>query len=265
LLQRGLVKRKDKLAVEIYKDAAAPAMREIGGTLAGLVRVALSPVNFVVLTADEALRLAEEAVRERFERWRVPQDRVVTPPPEVAVPVVQALRLPGQPSELRAMYLNLLARAMDAQTAKSTHPAYADLIRQLTPLEARVVGLFAKRHRAIALLEVRRQIDTIQFETVAKHLSTLGAELAPPTEVPRDSMDNLARLGIIDIRTDQHLEPQGLYEPIERSTEAARARQTIELQSGTVAYHRYLAEVTDFGLGFVRAVTELPDELPGKQ
>ena len=66
------------------------------------------------------------------------------PPPYIAVPAVEALRYTAEEPALCEMYLHLLATAMDSRTVPLAHPAFAEIIRQLTPDEARIINLFAQ-------------------------------------------------------------------------------------------------------------------------
>src|SRR5512139_2765947 len=129
-----------KLVKSAYDDLASPAMREAGRVLGGAVRAVLSPVSFAILTVDEAFRLAQDRVQERFERWRVPPERVTAPPIEIAEPIVRLLRFPNQDSVLRELYLNLLARSMDTETQSKAHPAFVEVLKQLSPYEASLLS-----------------------------------------------------------------------------------------------------------------------------
>ena len=46
----------------------------------------------------------------------VPEENIVTPPPSIAGPVFEALRFSGEDIDLRELYTNLLASAMDNST-----------------------------------------------------------------------------------------------------------------------------------------------------
>lgn len=98
------------------------------------------------------------------------------------------------------MYAGLLAKAMDAATASTAHPAFVQIIQQLTPDEARLLRLL-KQDRAFPLINIRnnRKDDSGGKIVVAK-LSTLGSEagLSCPELVPA-YLDNLERLGLLQV------------------------------------------------------------------
>ena len=47
-LAADVARESAKLVPMVYQDAAQPAIREVGSTLGGLVRVALSPANLLI-------------------------------------------------------------------------------------------------------------------------------------------------------------------------------------------------------------------------
>ena len=108
------------LPARLYSDTLSPAAREIGGTLAGAVRLALSPANLLVRTLQEAVDYAEASIEQRFAKWSTAPEKVIPPPPEIVAPVLQALRFANQDETLREMYLNLLARSMEESRVRAS-------------------------------------------------------------------------------------------------------------------------------------------------
>ena len=57
---------------------------------------------------------------------------------------------------LRELYANLLATSIDSITAHEAHPAFVEIIRQLTPDEARIVKyIFERMYLPIITVRVR--------------------------------------------------------------------------------------------------------------
>ena len=67
----------------------------------------------------------------------IPQQRLVEPQPFVAAKAVEGLAYSHEESELREMYLSLLATAMDSSTAAKAHPAFAKIIHSASSSSAR--------------------------------------------------------------------------------------------------------------------------------
>ncbi len=138
---KGLVE-----AVPVYQDAVQPAAKEIGTalqTVARSIHIALAPISALVWGYERIKDYLSEALAKRLEQ--VPPEHIITPNPTVAVPAIESLRYTAHDPTLREMYANLLATAIDARTAKEAHPAFAELIRQLSPDEARILKYIADK------------------------------------------------------------------------------------------------------------------------
>ena len=106
---------------------------------------------------------------------------------------------------------------MDTRTATGAHPAFVEIIRQLTPDEARLLRLFAQP-RPFPLLNVRREV---RVETaierggrdVLVHFSLLGWEAGCefPDMTPA-YIDNLCRLGLTEVPTFSEYTAPGIYD-----------------------------------------------------
>lgn len=61
----------------------------------------------------------------------------------VAVPIVEAMRYTSHKEELREMFTNLLGAAMNADSIDA-HPAFVDIIKQLSPDEGKIIKYLYK-------------------------------------------------------------------------------------------------------------------------
>src|ERR1051325_1629731 len=106
---RGIVE-----AVPVYQDAVQPAAKEVGvalQTVAKSIHVVLAPIKGLVWGYEKIVAYLDATLSERLKY--VPPEELVTPNPIVAVPVMQSLVYTAQEEDLREMFANLLATAMD--------------------------------------------------------------------------------------------------------------------------------------------------------
>lgn len=191
-------------AVPVYQDLAQPAVQEVGKglqTVAKLVHVALAPVSIVVWGYEQIRDYLQETLAEKLKD--VPPERIVQLRMTIAGPTVEQLRFAADEPTLRELYANLLATSIDAEKAQDAHPAFVDIIRQLTPDEARLLVYFTQdaRRRAFPLLTGKLivRVGPIDWIHAVKRLC-LFQELAG-CEHPNlvDSyLDNLIRLGLAE-------------------------------------------------------------------
>ena len=81
----------------------------------------------------------------------IPDENLVTPPASIAVPALQGLSYTFEEGSLKELYLNLLATASDNRRANQAHPAFAEIIKQLAPDEAKLLReVLPRRHLPIA-------------------------------------------------------------------------------------------------------------------
>lgn len=208
-------------AVPVYQDVVQPAAQEIGKalqTVAKTVHVALAPVSALVWGYDQIKEFVSTKVAERLAN--VPPENIVTPKPNVAGPALESLRYTGHESSLSDMYANLLAASMDRSTAQGAHPAFVEIIRQLTPDEAKLVGLFVTG-MPFPLVNVRWEyrnpVDGVTGgQGILTHHSLLGtvARCEYPQMTPT-YLGNLCRLGLAEVPEFMQYTAKGVYDALE--------------------------------------------------
>jgi hypothetical protein len=249
---------------------SSPNDRGSGGVVTGLVRAAAGAwlrgaawgigvsVRLVRATGDSAAagELARDVVVDLQSLFRdllgvsdlSLEARIRRLLPLAAAPV-QARNLNGalDPAALRAEGAELLRRSADIASDETPHPAFAQILLELAPDEARILRLLAAEGPQPAV-DVRSSQLMRGGEVVAEGLNMIGAEAGVRYPERVDAyMTNLIRLGLIrfspkplqDAITYPVLEAQPhVLEPVRG---AARARTV----------HRSI-RLTSFGEGFCR-------------
>lgn len=243
-------------AVPIYQDALQPAAQELGKalqTVAKTLHIALAPVSALVWGYEQIVAFVETRVAEKLKD--VPPERIVTPPPNVAGPALEALRYTGEEPTLREMYANLLATALDGDTVREAHPAFVEIIRQLTPDEARLLSLFTEGRRS-PLIDLRVETEGQQGGlTPYRNLSLLGIEAgcSHPDLTP-NYLDNLSRLGLITIPLIGHYTDPHAYDELENHPGVQQLKAEYERVPGKVVkFTRKMLVVTALGSQFFNA------------
>lgn len=248
----------------VYKDTVQPAAKEIGKsleTIAKTVRICLTPLSVLVWGYEQTADYVNRRVAEKLAG--TPEERIQSPPPNIAGPAVDAIRFAGS-DDLREMYASLLATAMDSQTTESAHPAFVEVIRQLTPDEARIVRLLVPgRYYPVINIFNGEKGAGVGF-TALRHFSLLGeqANVAHTALMP-SYLDNLVRLGIAEMPAGRWLTDDGAYDDVEKHPEVARLRAEIDaVEYRASEVERRVIGLTSFGVQFVNAcVLARPGEL----
>ena len=106
-----------KTVPDLYDDALKPATQESGKTLALIPRAinaALVPLRQWIAEREYKLAETEKLLAKKLEH--VGEEKIVTPEAYVAVPAIQAISYSMNSEELRNLYANLLAKAMNSDT-----------------------------------------------------------------------------------------------------------------------------------------------------
>lgn len=204
-------------AIPIYQDALQPAAKEIGkalGTVAKTVNVALAPVSALVWGYDQIKDFVDNKVSEKLKN--IPEENIVTPPPHVAGPALESLRYTGSIEELKELYANLLASSMDSATIKDAHPSFVEIIKQLSSDEARLLTAFISTEQVPAVTIRNNRKDNTGGRNQFRNFTVLGENTGVQdyNRIP-NYLDNLCRLGLLEIPADYVLIGDGIYKHLD--------------------------------------------------
>lgn len=121
---------------EVYRDLAQPTTREVGevlGNAAKVARFALAPIDYLAAQHERWKRYLERLAE------KVPEKQRIEAHPQLAGPVFAGLQYVEETGINAELFLNLLARAIDRERVSEAHPAFAQLISQLSPDEALIM------------------------------------------------------------------------------------------------------------------------------
>ena len=150
-------------------------------------------------------------------------------------------------AELRERGAELLRRSADVDYDLDAHPAYARILSELAPDEARILRLLKQRGPRPAV-DVRTggAVGRLKSDLVAFGLTMIGSEAGcrHPERIHL-YLDNVARLGLIWFSREQ-LEDIQLYQVLEAQPEVAEALE----RAGRGRTVRRSIELTTFGHEF---------------
>jgi hypothetical protein len=188
----------------------------------------------------------------------VPEDDLVSPKGSVAGPTMQALSYSLDEPDLKEMYLNLLATAVDGRRSDQAHPSFAQVIRQLTAEEARILN-GVLRGPIAPIVQITRIDQSSGGKAILQtHVIDWGVLDEPRAQIEHPSMsmyiDNWIRLGLVTVDYDAWLRATGAYDWAETRPELERHRALHPEEGIVVTYERGILRPTDFGRSFIAAV-----------
>ena len=216
----------DKLPYDkIYDDLVHPTAEAVGVVLslpARYVRQKLSNLEKFILEGERNLNQISETISEKMAD--VDPKNIIEPEPYIAVPALQGISYCMDNNELRNLYANLLATAMQKDKKDSVLPAFAEIIKQMSPTDA-VLMKNLSTNDMYPLAEARYQkITPSSFASpkVLKSLVTGVSLFQNLSDVLREkysindiaiSIENLSRLGLIVI-SDTYIQNEHAYDNI---------------------------------------------------
>lgn len=245
--------------VPVYQDALQPAAQEVGkalGTVAKLVNVALAPVSALVWGYDQIREFTATKVAEKLKG--VPPEKIVTPSPNVAGPAIEALRYTGHEESLSEMYASLLATAMNKDTIQTAHPAFVDIIKQLTPDEAKIVRGFVVRGVPNPIISILAGSPGVPVRdghtTVLRHFSQIGERAGcEHLQLVPAYLDNLIRMGLCEIPNSWSYTDNEHYLPLIEHPFIINFRESYKKVERETDCKKLALHVTDFGHQFALA------------
>jgi hypothetical protein len=244
-------------AVPIYPDLVQPAAQELGKslqTVAKTVNIALAPLKLVVWWYEKIEEFISTTVSEKLKN--VPPENIVEPPLLIAWPTAEALRFAGHDDNLRDLYANLLATAMDKDTISKAHPWFVEILKNITSDEAILLRLFVKL-KQYPLIDIQAKFkDNTWYVIITSNYSNFSnlENFSAPELIPT-YINNLCRLWLLMIPSLTSISEPNTYEPLENNPILNELKENIKnLPEREIWFERKLVKATDFWNLFIQNV-----------
>lgn len=254
-LKDKIVDQSAGLLEKAYDDIAHPSAKSVGNTISLIPRtvgVLLGKWEKWVINGEESIRLTVNAVKERAAA--IPEEKLTEPEPYVAVPAIQQLSYSYDSEELRTLYANLLVSSMNTDTKYKVHPSFVDIIKQLTPDEAKLLKAIPSTtmgYKPLVDLQLNLGVGRGHI-SVLRNYTNIGEGVCDSPENICEYIENLDRLKILCVLEDIHVTDANMYVPLENSTFFVGLKNGIPLSDGqSLATKKKSFYITEFGKSFV--------------
>lgn len=220
------------------------------------VLVPLAAINFAFDKARAYFSgKFQQEIAEKAQE--IPQEYVVEPKASIAGPTLQSLAFAHEEPNLKEMYLNLLATAMDSRSASDAHPAFVEIIKQLDSEDARLIRQALQSPSAIPIVQIHRKQKGGEYIVLIQHLLNFNdTKTGKPIEDQRLAamVDNWVRLGLVEVYYDKYLHDPANYAWVEQRPEFEKLKQEPQSDGAIIAYQRGLLNRTELGKRFAKAI-----------
>lgn len=222
------------------------------------VRRLLKPVEAWVSSSRDYFE-TEFVVDLAAKTGFIPEESLVAPPPSIAVPAMQGLAYSKDESNLKQMYLALLATATDGRQPGKAHPSFAEIIKQLAPKEADILRVVVTGMNVPVVALRRSSPGEHKGFTFRRHLLPVNHNGSPVRDDLLPSyVDNWIRLGLVEVDYGTAFVREGAYDWADEVPEVVEARANCPADVEIVLIRGTL-RVTDFGRRFSEAVGITPE------
>ena len=257
MIEKAVVKIISKSGEQIYKDLAQPVVTGIGKTLGlipAAINAALTPLQIWIEQKSFNIEETKRRLAEKLNHVN-PED-IVSPDGYVAIPAMQAIAYCVDSNDLRNMYANLLASSMLKEVKSGVHPSFVEIIKQLSPDEARLLKFIANDvwNGDYPIVDLKKvKISNRSYDTVISNFTNIGEKICDsPYQGVQRYIINLKRLGIIDIPFRVTLKDESRYIPLEKHQRILGITEAVKLPEGWGwEIERKKFGLTDYGRQFI--------------
>ncbi len=138
---------EDELAKKVpieaaYNDVASPVAKQVGSALestAKATRWLIAPIDYLAAQNDRYQNYLQRISE------KVPEKNLIEGHPQIVGPALDGLKYLPQEDIITELFINLLSRAIDKERVSEAHPAFTQIINQLSPDEAVVIYYLSKQ------------------------------------------------------------------------------------------------------------------------
>lgn len=259
LASKVMIESAKAVASETYNDVIHPTAKNIGqamGTLTSTLNVLLAPISWAVYGFDVIDSKVKDSLHQKLSN--TPIENLKEPDSNVVIPAYEALRYSLDKESLKNMYINLIASSMKKDTSNSAHPAFVEIIKQLSSLEAILLKkLVDTNDYEFAIVKTRlEKNDGSGYEWIKHIISPNFGMNVINCESYSVALDNLYRLKLIEIDYTSFLINNAEYFDIENGEIVARCKKdapNLKKDYDIVKCKRGELSITQFGKSFISA------------
>lgn len=240
---------------------AAAHLGEAAVTISQTINNALLPLAAVNFAIEKARIYFSERFGDELsaKAANIPVDQLVEPKASIAGPALQGLAFCFEEADLKEMYLNLLATSMDKQVASNAHPAFVEVIRQLSAEDAALLkSVLAGKAGSIGIVRAILKTEGKDgFSVLQNHiLRTADSDDDALVAIPGLAaiVENWQRLGLIVVDYAIKLVGDTLYDWADDHPDVIRLREGNTQSGKVVELGLGVMYRTDWGERFAKAV-----------
>lgn len=168
----GEKKFPEQIVEDVYTDLGHPALSQIGNVIGNLIKFVALPISFLGLTAEELEKKYANFIHTSL--MKIPEGERVEPKAVIVAPLLEHVKFVFDEENLSEMFSNLLANAMSSNNSMMVHPAFTEMIKQMSPLDAKFLFFYFRQSDLIELEDIEWKYGEEQTVLTIESLVRLG-------------------------------------------------------------------------------------------
>lgn len=235
------------------KEVLPNTVNETDGALSTILglfnHVVLYPIKKANIEFIYKLEMFEKELKMKLSK--IPSSEICEPELSITGPTLESLKYNFDRKEIRELFLSLITSSMDKRCTLIVHPAFVEIIRQLSSLDARLIQMFAFRGTYPVVSIIEKSSDnkltpyTYDLFYFGDHNNEFSIE---EQRVLTLSLDNLIRLGLVN-KNSQIIELDFDYDYFKGHLFYRSIEKQKEINSSLVM-NKFRIELTELGRAF---------------
>lgn len=270
-MENPIINAKPHKVIDSTVKALPQTVKTIDTALSGVIKILGYPTSFLGEYANYSLQKVKNELSIKLNG----KDNIVQPPIYLAAPLLQKCQFTADSKHLHSLFANLLATAMTEDMQELAHPAFIEIISQLSPEEAKILFDFPDSLPMCAIrVQKNNRIQHVsnsrfrlthplgdQFSLSKKGVDYIthiilykGIEVYTEHDLRKigSITDNFARLGLISLHEESYLVEPDYYSHILAVVKPFLQTITCPPENEAVILPQ-MATITDFGKQFLKA------------
>lgn len=210
-------------------EALSPIAKSAGNTIAGCWNLVFgNQVNLWLRKQEVRHQNNYEDFVERTQAKinEIPQENIKEPEMHIIGPAIDASKFYINSEELRELFANLISASVDNTKSIILHPAFVEIIKQLSPIDAKILQHF-NPPTSIAIVKLKNSSADDYYLETFKHI--VNFEETSNHRIHSTSLSNLERLGLISISYNDSLSNMSKYDYVENHPAFQETKEQLKL------------------------------------
>lgn len=237
------------------KNATDKPSRSIGTTFADLWDLVFSGISY--LSEKRKIKYAHklEVFRKQLEESidQIPTEKKIEPSVQTTAQALENSKYCIDEDNLREMFTALISNSMNADFQKDVHPSFAEILKQMSPLDAEIIKVFKNSSlNGLPICQYRSNSGKgygVLLDNVFIDYFT------PNLEACSISISSLSRLGLLKVSYDDVLLKKDAYMGFEIHPWFIMLKE--KLPDKNITIQKGIVSLTSLGRSFTRVC--IPD------